>query len=71
MGYVLMYAPCCICGKIFGCNPHRVPSVRIDGIRQGICEDCIHRINPLREAKGLEPAIVHADAYEPVDEMEM
>lgn len=71
MGYAQMFSPCANCGRLFGFNPHRVPSVRINGERRPICKPCIEEINPIREAKGLPPAVVHSDAYEPVDEREL
>jgi hypothetical protein len=34
MGYYLVFAPCVGCGNLFGFNPEKVPSIRVDGVRQ-------------------------------------
>jgi hypothetical protein len=54
-------------------NPVRVPSIRDPktGQREPICQDCVTRVNPLREKNGLPPIVPHADAYKPVDEREL
>ena len=57
MGYMLAMGCCFGCGRLFGFNPERVPSVKIDGINQPVCLDCVNRVNPKRIARGL-PAIV-------------
>ena len=71
MGYAIVTSPCIGCNRIFGYNPHRVPSIRIDGKREPICKECIERINPQREAKGLEAIAPHADAYTAISEYEL
>lgn len=71
MGYALVIGPCAVCRQIFGCNPLRVPSVRVRGVREPICKACIDRFNPERIKRGLEPIIPHPDAYEAVDENEL
>lgn len=49
----------------------KVPSIRVDGIREPICKRCIALANSIREAKG-EPTIkILSDAYEPAEENEM
>lgn len=71
MGYAIAMAPCVVCGRLFGFNPHRVPSAVVDGQREPICRPCVERANPLRIAKGLEPIVIHSDSYEPIDEHEL
>ena len=71
MGYVMMYGECYSCGKVFGFNPHRVPSIRIDGKRQPLCRACVEKANPLREANGLPPAVIYDDAYDALPEDEL
>jgi hypothetical protein len=79
MGYVFVVGPCYTCGSIMTYNPVRVPSVPIDpatgepappprGIRQPICRTCCERANPERVANGLDPIVIHDDAYEPEPE---
>ena len=55
MGYELVYAPCFVCDVPFGFNAHFVPSVKDDqGAKRPICEGCFHRVNDMREAKGVD-----------------
>jgi hypothetical protein len=72
MGYVFCTAPCLACGIPFIFNPMRVPSLRINGVREPICESCmIGRINPTRVARGLAPFEIMPGAYEACDESEL
>jgi hypothetical protein len=79
-GWAVVSSPCFGCGRLFGYNPHRVPSIRVDpatrqyspsGVREPICAACVERVNPQRAANGLDPIIVHADSYEPIPEGEL
>jgi hypothetical protein len=69
--YVMMWAPCFTCQQVFGFNPHKVPSIRIDGVRQPICQRCMAQGNAKREAMGLPAHPIHPDAYEPIPEGEL
>ena len=77
--YALVYSPCASCGKAFGYNPHRVPSIRIDGVRQPVCKDCIEAENLKRQINidigqtdpDMPLLTYHPDAYEPIPEEEM
>lgn len=73
MGYVSMVGACYCCGRPFTFNPLRVPSVRDPSTnkREPICLNCIVPINEKRVANGLEPAVIHSDAYDAVDEHEV
>jgi hypothetical protein len=71
MGYAFAHSPCCGCGHFFSYNPVRVPSVRINGVREPICRACVERVNPLRIQNGLEPIKPFSDAYEPIDENDL
>jgi hypothetical protein len=66
--YVFVMGPCCGCQQPFTFNPNLVPSVRIEGVRQPICQSCVTRVNPQRVANGLEPIKVLPGAYEPAPE---
>ena len=68
MGYALAFGPCIGCGRVFGFNPHAVPSVVVQGEREPVCRTCIERANPTRIANGLPPFSIRPDAYEPVEE---
>jgi hypothetical protein len=71
MGYALCTGTCIGCGRIFSFNPMRVPSIRIKGNREPICQGCVDRINPKRIANGLEPIVPLPDAYDACDESEL
>ena len=45
-------------------NASRVPSMRIAGVREPFCRTCIEAANPQRIANGLDPIVIHAEAYE-------
>ncbi len=67
MGYALLTAPCGQCGKIFSSNPNRVPSLN----NVPFCRECIEAANPTRIENGLDPIVIHQDAYEPCREEEL
>ena len=71
MGYVFATALCYGCRQPFSFNPHRVPSIRIDGDRRPICRSCVERVNPQRIANGLPPIEPLPGAYESMDEAEL
>ena len=64
MGYYLAIVPCYSCGQNFTCNPHLVPSVVVDGVREPVCLACIQQANPIRQQRGLEPIVPREGAYE-------
>ncbi len=70
-GWVLAYGACFGCGRTFAFNPVTVPSIRVDGTREPICEGCIARANEARRAKGRDPIAVAPDAYGPAPESEV
>jgi hypothetical protein len=67
-GYAIALAPCIGCGRVFGFNPHRVPSVIVDGVREPVCRTCVDRANDNRKASGLPLFTVYPDSYEPIEE---
>ena len=71
MGYVMAVGPCIGCKGIFSYNPVRVPSIRVNGKREPICQACIDRINPIRKANGVPEIVPHIDAYLAADEGEL
>jgi|TARA_Y100000310_G_scaffold298871_1_gene333211 thiamine phosphate synthase YjbQ (UPF0047 family) len=56
---------------VFGYNPHKVPSVRVEGERVAVCQPCIITANRLRVEQGLEPFQIAEDAYEAIHESEL
>jgi hypothetical protein len=71
MGYAMCMGRCFNCNQMFSFNPIRVPSIRVDGVRQPICAACVEKANPLRVANGLEPIVPHKDAYTYCNEEEL
>lgn len=63
MGYILAMGTCYNCGEVFSFNPDKVPSLRVEGVRQPICKTCIDTANIIRKEKGLPPLTYAADAY--------
>ncbi len=68
MGYAIMYGTCICCHKPFSFNPNFVPSIRINKEKEPICKECINKANPIRIEKGLEPIIIHPEAYKACNE---
>jgi hypothetical protein len=65
MGFMYVLGPCCTCGTLMHYSAERVPSIRIDGVREPVCRHCIERANPVRIANGLEPIEILSGAYDP------
>lgn len=60
------------------CNPLRVPSIMVEGIKEPLCKSCAEALNRGEEIiinhkryKVLEPKAIHPEAYEPCDEREL
>lgn len=71
-GYAIVHGRCIICKEMVSFNPHKVPSVRIDGgERQPVCRTCIEAANPERVKRGLEPIEILPGAYDPLPEGEL
>ena len=68
MGYALMFGACCACYQTISFNPHKVPSLMIDGRREPLCRSCALKWNELHpeNARPIQP-----DAYEPIPEDEL
>lgn len=71
MGYVAAMSNCLICRQMFSFNPVKVPSFRVDGVKEPICSNCMGLVNEGRKAAGLEPFAIPYDAYEACDESEI
>lgn len=64
---MFVMSPCGGCGNVICYNPDKVPSLRINGDREPICEPCFNRWNTIhRTDKGLEAVYKHPDAYTPM-----
>jgi hypothetical protein len=79
MGYAIVQSACFGCGRVFGYNPHRVPSIRVNadrqpdpqGEREPVCRTCIETANRSREAHGLPLLAIPEGAYEGFPEEEL
>lgn len=71
MGYMLAYGSCIACGRPFAFNPVRVPSLRVRGTREPVCEPCMNRANTTRAAAGLPLLAILPGAYDAADEGEL
>jgi hypothetical protein len=67
-GFVMALGTCFGCNRVFGFNPNKVPSIRIDGVKEPVCGDCMELANVERKALGLPPHEIQPDAYEPLPE---
>lgn len=64
MSYMQAVSACFGCGRTFCYNPELVPSVRVKGVREPFCLDCVERANPIRREKGLSEIVPAPGAYE-------
>jgi hypothetical protein len=64
---IFAMSACYGCKRPFSYNPELVPSIRVNGVREPVCRDCVNLVNPRRIANGLEPIHVLPGAYEPQD----
>lgn len=71
MGFVTCFGPCIVCGIPFAFNPVKVPSVRVNGVREPICRGCVELANPVRKEKGLPEIQILPGAYDAADESEV
>lgn len=70
MGFIMAIGACYGCKYPFNFNPHKVPSIRINGVREPVCKFCMDRANEARLEQGLPLHTIHPDAYEPAQEGE-
>jgi len=68
MGYAIMFGCCCACGTMISFNPSKVPSLRINGKREPLCEGCANKWNALHPEQARP---IQEGAYEPCDENEL
>ena len=71
MGYAIMLGQCIACKAPMSFHPHKVPSIRVNGIREPVCKQCIETANVKREEMGLEKFRIPDDAYAACDESEL
>lgn len=67
MGYVMVTAPCGMCGIPFMFNHKYVPSLK----NKPYCGNCMEMVNNLREERGIDKLEIHPEAYEPLPEEQL
>lgn len=70
-GFAIILGSCYSCQSLFSFNPHKVPSIRVNDVRQPICGRCMEDANEQRADRGLPPHPIHPDAYEAIPEEEL
>jgi hypothetical protein len=68
MGRAIMLGFCAACGRHIEFNPHKVPSLMIEGKREPICKSCAERWNILHP-ENAKP--IQEGAYDSFDENEL
>lgn len=68
MGYAMMIGVCAACKQPVSFNPHKVPSLRINGVKREICRNCAERWNELHP-ENARPIL--DGAYDYFDENEL
>jgi len=71
MGWAFVISKCFTCHHTFAYNPLKVPSLRIDGVREPICRGCLETANQFRVANGDPPHPILPGAYDPMPEEEL
>ena len=69
--FVSCISNCYGCKLPFSFNPHFVPSLTINGVKEPFCQSCIERANIIRAEKGMAPLVPHPQAYEPLPEEDL
>jgi hypothetical protein len=70
-GFAIVTSACVNCGRVFGFNPHKVPSVNVNGTREPVCEPCLKVWNTHRVAAGLPAIPALPGAYDPLPAAEL
>jgi hypothetical protein len=71
MGFVSCTGTCYTCRKLITFNPNKVPSIRINGVKEPVCRECITAANPKRKANGMPEITILPGAYEAAPEEEI
>ena len=64
MGYYQILGACVVCRRPFMFHPHKVPSVRVHGVREPVCFDCLQLANAKRRAAGVAEIPILPGAYD-------
>ena len=63
--HMFLYAYCIGCGAAFTCSITKVPSLRVNGVKEPVCSLCFERRQKHREANGLPREPLMDGAYDP------
>ena len=63
MAFAMLIAQCAACEALIMCNPELVPSIRVNGVREPLCESCVRRWEAVHKKK----AVIPKGAYEPME----
>jgi len=70
-GVVFAMGRCFGCQRPFSFNPHKVPSHRVNGVREPVCEACMAFVNAKRKEAGLDPHPIDPEAYSAMPESDL
>ena len=63
------YGACIHCRRLMAFNSHFVPSIRVKGRKEPLCQACFTEWNRIhRTSQSLEPEPLHPLAYAPTEE---
>lgn len=63
MGYLFVVGECIACKGFITFNPNLVPSLRINGVREPLCEACARKWGEIHKT----PVTIAPGAYEPAE----
>lgn len=67
MGYAIVMGFCIACKSPVSFNPHKVPSIRVNGVKEPLCRSCAERWSVIHKT----PVPFLDEAYEPVAEEDL
>lgn len=68
MGFAIMFGMCYVCQEMIRFNPHKVPSLMVNGSRQAICRTCAEKWNEMHP-ENARPIQEGAYDYFPEEEL--
>jgi hypothetical protein len=68
MGYAYMVGHCVACKQLIQFNPHAVPSLLVNGVKEPLCRECAERWNQIHP-ENARP--IRKDAYSMIPEEEL
>lgn len=65
MSFMFVIGSCAGCKRQITFSPSHVPSIRVKGVREPLCQSCVGVLNARRVADGLPEQPIRPDAYKP------